>query len=541
MKAKRIIKYKMKKVIIFLLVSGVVLFFSCRKEMQKPYWDTQLLAPLISSSLSIDNILPDSILQTNADSSMKIVYEGDIYKLDIDTLFKIPDTVIKTFYNIPINYTFSPGAIIINNNTSETTYQIADAELRTATVKSGFVKYTIKSKIQGPTNFVYSIPCAKLGGVPFSINVTVPGAVGGTPGVYSQVFDLSGYDIDLTGIAHNRVNTLYTSLTASISPTASGPVTVSTTDSLIIENTFYDIIPYYAKGYFGNNTFNIGPDATEFTLFKKIVDGTIQLEDVNFQLRLENYIGLDARVYINNISSINSRTGNSISLTNSLIGAPININRAAESGGMVYPTFAIFPLTVSNSNIKPMIENLPDQFGYELQIITNPLGNISGSNDFVYYDKLLNAKLNMEIPLSLVATDLTLVDTLDFKISTNNGNQNINSGTLTLFADNGFPLDASLQMYLLNESGAIIDSVFSYINTIDEAPVNSSYRAIGKKLTKLVVPLSESKVLRMYSAKKAIIKVKFNTSAQPNYIKIYSDYKIDVKVVGDFNYTIQMQ
>jgi hypothetical protein len=532
----------MKKYSFAFFFLAIIMFSACRKDLEKPSWDTQILTPLVNSSLSINNLLPDSILQVNADSSLKIVFENDIYKLDIDTLFKIPDTTLKTSYNLPIvSYVFNPGQVVVNSVNNETRYQIADAELRTVTVKSGFVSYTIKSKIHEVTNFSYTIPCAKLGGVPFSININVPAAVGSTPGVYSQVFDLSGYVIDLTGVAHNRVNTIYTSMIAKVSPDAAGPVTIDNTDSLIIENKFYDLIPYYAKGYFGNNTFNIGPGTTDFNLFSRITDGTIQLEDVNFNLKLENFIGLDARVYINNLSSINTRTGNTINLVNSLIGAPININRAADAGGgVVYSTYASYPLTVSNSNIKPMIENLPDKFGYQLQIITNPLGNISGSSDFVYYDKLLNAKLNMEIPLSLVATNLTLVDTLNFSIG-NNENKNIHSGTLTLYANNGFPLDASAQMYLLNEQNVITDSIFGYANTIDEAPVNAAYRAVGKKLTKLVVPLNEQKVNKLYATKKIIIKVKFNTSAQPNYIKIYSDYKIDIKLVGDFNYTVQLQ
>jgi hypothetical protein len=188
-----------------------------------------------------------------------------------------------------------------------------------------------------------------------------------------------------------------------------------------------------------------------------------------------------------------------------------------------------------------MIENLPDKFGYSMQMITNPLGNISGSNDFIYVDKLLKASLKMEIPLSLVANNLTLQDTLDFNISTTDGSQNVHSGTITLFANNGFPFDASLQVYTLNENNAVTDSLFGYANTIDEAPINSSLRVIGKKLTKIVIPIDENRMNLLYATKRIVLKAKFNTSAQPQYIKIYSDYGLDVKLVGDFNYTVQLQ
>lgn len=532
----------MKKTILSVLIIGFVLIYSCRKEIEKPFWDTEILAPLLSTSMNINNVLPDSILQSNADSSLKIVYEGDIYHLSMDTLFTIKDTTIKNSYSIPFGSpSLSPGYNVITNSLSETTYDLGGPQLRYVIIKKGFVKYTIKSKIREKTHFFYQIPCATINGVAFSIDVEVPACADGVPGIYNQVFDLSGYEIDLTGITHNKINTIYTSLTASISASATDTVVVNPGDSLIIENTFYDMFPYYAKGYFGTNTFNIGPEQTNFTMFDRIIDGSIQLENVDFKLSLENPIGMDARVYINNLKSINSRTGNSIDLSNSIIGAPTNINRAAETSGNVYPTYSNFPLTPSNSNIKPMIENLPDKFGYSMDIITNPLGNVSGSNDFVYSDKLLNAKLRMEIPLSLIASNLTLLDTFDLNIQNSENNQKIHGGTLTLLASNGFPLDASIQVYLLDDLFQVTDSLYTYANTIDQALVNSDLRVVSKKQTKLISPISQSKMDLLYKTKKVKLKVKFNTLSQTQYVKIYSDYSIDIKLIGDINYTIHLQ
>jgi hypothetical protein len=508
--------------------------------MEKPYWDTDILTPLINSSLTINHILPDSILQSNPDSSMKIVYEGDIYKLSMDTLFSIQDTTISNSFNIPINHTFSPGDTVVSNNVSETTYNLGGPQLKKVVIKKGYVTFKVKSLIEEKVDFIYKIPCATLGGVDFKVNVTVPAAIGSTAGVYNQTFDLSGYTFDLTGVAHNKVNTIYTSLTALVN--ASGnPVLVTPADFLTIDNTFYDMFPSYAKGYFGNNTFNIGPEQTDFTMFNRIVDGTIQLEDVDFNLSIENPIGLDARIYMNNLKSINTRTGNSIDLVNSIVGSPININRAAESGSAVYPTYANFPLNTTNSNIKPMIENLPDQFGYSMQIITNPMGNISGSNDFVYSDQLMKAKMRMELPLSLIATNLTLVDTLDLNIQNPNGEQNIHSGVITLLANNGFPFDASVQICMLNDNLQIVDSLYTSSNTIIQAPVNSSLRVVGKKPTKLSAEISVDKMKLLYNTKKIKLKVKFNTLSQSQYIKIYSDYSIDIKLIGNINYTIHLQ
>ena len=530
----------MRKISFLILVTSCVSLFSCRKEMGKPSWDTEVLTPLVHGTLNINNILPDSVLQTNADSSMKIVFNNNLYNLTMDTIFKINDTTLTQGYALPIAQTMSTGLAFINNSTT-TTYQLPGVELRKVIIKSGKVRYSIKNKVNHIMNFKYSIPSATLGGNAFAIDIDVPSAVSGVPGVYDEIFDLSGYTLDLTGPFHNQINTIYTSLLAKISTDPPASVVINPQDSLVITNTFFDIIPYYAKGYFGQNTFYIGPSESNFTMFNRIVGGTLQLEHVNFNFNIENPIGLDARMYVTNLNSTNTRTNHSLALVaHSLIGMPININRASESGTTVYPTYANFPLTTNNSNIKPFIENLPDKLGYSIKIMTNPLGNVSGSNDFIYSDKLLKASMNMEIPLSMVAHDLTLMDTLAMSIASPTGAQNLHSGTLTLFADNGFPFDASVQLYMLNDNNAVVDSIFGYANTIVQAPINASYRVIDKKLTKIVLPISEAKMNEMYTIKKVALKVKFNTAAQPNYVKIYSDYTIDVNLVGDLNYTIHL-
>src|ERR1044072_508300 len=114
----------MKKQTLFVLLGMAIVLYSCRKEMEKPSWDTEILAPIAKASLSINNLLPDSILQSNADSTMKIVFEDDIYKISMDTLFNIQDTTLHNSYNIPITWGFRPGDNFIPNNTSETTYDL---------------------------------------------------------------------------------------------------------------------------------------------------------------------------------------------------------------------------------------------------------------------------------------------------------------------------------------------------------------------------------------------------------------------------------
>ena len=519
--------------VIFLLL----VFFSCRKEIEKASWDTEVLTPLITATFDVSNLLPDSILHENPDSSLEIVYSKGIYNFDIGNLFVIPDTNLHAFYSIPFNFSLSPGQVIPFPSTSETVYQLPGIELKTFTVKAGKVSFRVKSRVREVTNFVYSIPCATLGGVPFSVKIDVPARIGNIPGIYDKQFDLSGYTINLTGPNGSKVNDIYTTLSVAISPLATDTVLVTPFDSLIIDNSFSDILPRYAKGYLGQNTIEIPNTQTNLNFFDRI-GGNVKLEAIKFDLSLENYIGVDARATLKNLKAINTNTNKTVSLiTNS---SSININRAVDNGGSPIPSHANFPLTTGNSNIKDLIEILPNKMEYQLKVNMNPLGNISGSNDFIYTDKLLNGFLDMRIPLSFIANNLTLTNTLNLAISSGD-NRNINSGNLTLYANNGFPFDATIQLYLLNENGVITDSLAGANSTIFQAPVNTQLKVTDKRLTKLIFPVNQEKMTRLYNTKRVLFKVKFNTSSQPQYIKIYDDYTLDIKLTGDFNYTLQIQ
>lgn len=524
-----------------LYTTGIVLFlltfFSCRKGTEKPSWDTEVLAPLINSTFDINNILPDSILQENPDSSLEIVYQKSLYNFDIGNLFTIPDTGISNSYKLANSYIFSPGQNFPPITNPETAFQFPGIELKTFHVKSGKFILEIENNVREAIKFVYTIPCATLKGIPFSENAEVPGRIGKTPGVYRKEVDLREYVIDLTGPTGSKVNIFYSTIQVGISASALDTVLITPNDSVVLKNSFSHIVPSYARGYLGQNTIEVPSTQTDLTFFDRI-GGNVKLEAVKFDLSLDNFIGVDARATLKSLKSINTHTNKTVSLVTST--PSVNINRAADNGSVVIPTHAYFGLTSSNSNIKELIENIPNKMEYQLKVTMNPLGNVSGSNDFIYTDKLLNGYLDLRVPLSFVANNLTLTSVLNLAISSGD-NRHINNGILTLFANNGFPFDASIQVFTLTDEGNITDSLIGTNNTILQAPVDAQLKVTSKRLTKLTLPVSTEKMQLLYNTKKVKLVVKFNTAAQPQYIKIYDKYTLDIKLVGDFNYTLQTQ
>ncbi|GIV44298.1 MAG: hypothetical protein KatS3mg035_1421 [Bacteroidia bacterium] len=520
----------------------VFIFFSCRKDIKRPYWDADFSTPILKSELGIKNLLPDSLVQSDADNALNLVYNNTIFRFDMDEMVKIPDTSIINAYGMLLNsYVFNPGQYFLNQ-TQTNSYYLNGAQISKIIIKSGGVYFKATSEIQEKTEFTYNIPKAIKNGQPFQKIITVPAAPSGGKALYSEYVDLSGYEFDLTGPLGNTYNMFEAQIFARISPSGQ-PVTVYLGDSLILQSTFADLVPYYAKGYFGQVNFNSGVSENDFSLFNKITNGNINLEKVKMTFRLENGIGADASFKINLLSAQNTRTGSTINLNHSIIGNTININRAIDklwNTPAAISTFYYNEFNNTNSNFKNMIELLPGKLKYDIDIAINPLGNVSGGNDFIHADHGLNVNLLLEMPLSFSSNKLTLTDTTKVNFSEIKEYDNVQSALLTLIAENGFPFDAELQLTPVLKDGTLLNPLFTN-NPIKAADINAAYKVEKTKISNLKIPLDKITLEKLKEVEKMIISIALTTQPQNELLKIYSDYKIKLHLTGDFSYRVNNQ
>ncbi|HXC04093.1 MAG TPA: hypothetical protein VNZ86_05025, partial [Bacteroidia bacterium] len=514
---------------------------ACRKSGAS--WDTDISTPVFKSTFGINKLISDSLLHLNTDSSLTLVYSKSLTNYALDSLIHIPDTTVTNEYNLPVSLTLAKGTNLTPGTPNITAYSLHGVGLKTANLHSGKMRVMIRNKIHDKIQVTYQIPMANFFSVPFNVTVMVPACVGNVAGVFQTEYDLINYTLDLSGPAHNSINTFVTQVNAILDPAGPASVLVSNTDSLIIQSSFVNMVPSYAKGYFGQTVQHAGPSESPFGIFSKFSSGSLLLQSVQLNFHIENGIGVDARLMIPDIYSKNSRTGNIVHLTAPIINNPININRAIEtfSNPPAIPSTYTATLNNSNSNTKALIENMPDKLGYQMSIAPDPLGNVSGYNDFIYYGYGLNAGLDLQVPLALVANNLTLADTLAVNFDKQASNINrLHQCSLTLYASNGFPLSAAVQLYTVNEQNIVTDSLFTASNIIGPAPLDINLKAIGTQESVLQIPVPNHKISNLVHARKLIITVQFNTSAKPSYLKIYDSYLMDFRLTGDFNYTIKV-
>ncbi len=539
----RIHRSKIVTVIFGLIVSGCI-FISCHK--QSPSWDVGILAPVVNASMSINNIISSPYIKNNPDSTVSLVFTDSLYNLNIDTIVTIPDTVLDYFETSPFGTAVSPGQEMFYSKQT-TLYPIGSVELTKGTLQSGFLIFKVYNPLPQPIDYYYKVlNVIRYGTHNDTLQVDTLIKAGDSLTIQKS---LNGYSVDFTGPMHNGYNDITTSIQVVLDPSAM-PLNVTSGDTLVFAHvSFSNVIPYYAKGYFGTTTKAFGPQNEAFPIFNKITAGTLNLQNVSVNLTLVNGFGVDATLNLSQLSSYNSRTNTTVNLTDAgVINSPIHVNRAtptnnAPPASPVNPSvlsFAINPTT--SPNILQWLDNMPTAVGYALNVTTDPLGNVSGSNDFAYYGYGISANINVNIPLSLIANNLTLADTLAVNFAgSGSTNQHVKSGTLTIYATNGFPFSAGLQLYLLNKNNAIYDSLFIPASqTITAGVVNAVTGIVASPQSSVLnISLDAAHTQELFNTKNIILHARFNMGSLPaTYRKIYDYYQLNLKLVGNFDYQV---
>lgn len=527
----------MKRIASLLLI--VLLFTTCKKENDSAQWDVNILTPIFKASLGVNDLIADSFTQVAPDGAVTLVFDSTIYTTPLDSVFEIKDTLQTSLFVSPGNITLTPG-FVFYSQPNEISLDLNSVELSLAIIKSGHARLIAKNHLPTAVIYTFNIPEAKLNGVPFQKIQTIDAAPPGGVTEFSGLFDISGYSIDLTG----TIGTEYNQLTYNvIGQTSLSGITVNVVpgDTIVdVTSGFEALIPLYARGYLGQGSVDVTGENSIGT--GKLLDGSILFDSVTAILTLKNSIGADAQAILSSMRSVNNRTGTTVDLVAPhFVNQTLNLNRATETGTPPSPvnsTYYSIQLDNTNSNIVALVENLPEKLTYDLNFLLNPLGNVSGHHDFLYTDDLFDANLKVNFPLRFAANQILFSDTQDIADLSTTADENLGDGIFKLIADNGFPYEFNLQIIMLNDIGVATDSLL-VPDRIAPAMMDANFRAIGKERTIISIPLSIERRKNLLNTKRVVIRARFSTSSYPQQLQVYSDYVLNLKLVGDFIYMIR--
>ena len=510
-------------------------------------------------SASIASIPPQD--SSTSYYSLRNVTIGSSLKLVI-TNFSLPGTGTNTILLDTSQY-FSIWAWITNikvdsavakfasqdiiSQNQELTEQIGERKFTYVDAESGQLRVAISSAVKQPLNLLYKLIGAyDKNGRPLTATSYVPAAVGNQLSTVTQTYDLSGFAINLTGSDGTKFNT-YTQIINAHIDSNGVQTSISSTDSIHIQYFLQNIKPRYIKGYAGRDTVHYAGTApfSISSIFGTNVANALRFNKAKLSVSIDNGMGIDGQVTINSLTCVNA-AGNAVSLVDHavppIIGYPLYINRATDFP--LTPAISSFALSSTTSNFADFISNLPTKVNYDVSIKTNPGGNRGRYDDFAYIDSKMKVNLNVNVPLSLIANNLTLMDSFHFTLAyTQKDVANIKDGTLHLLIDNKFPLQATVTLLAYDAGWHLIDTLLSGAQ-VSPCHLNSTCRADQPVRSVLNIPASASLIDRIRSVTHAVLRVSFNTGSSTatcngQYLSIYSDYNIAAKITADFNYKVK--
>ncbi len=412
-----------------------------------------------------------------------------------------------------------------------------EVQLKYAKIKTGKIFLKLRSTIDDTLRFYYSLPGATKNGLGFEIRKMLPPGSSINPSDIYEVYDFSGYDLDLSGTNKDTFNATPNSIIVSIDSTGIQK-TFSKADNIQVELGFQDLKPSYARGYLGTDTFNFGPSTIDLDFFKNL-NGMINFEDIQLNVGIENNIGAEGEFLIQNISSINTRTNSKIQLNAAELTNPIFIPKASDNAGFppVNASISNVKLNKENSNINSCINLIPDKFEYSLQLNTNPFGNKYNFQDFIYDGKLMNIDINLDVPLYLSMKDLILKKNIELNTA-NLDLQNALDGKLYIIVYNGFPIESNIIMEFLDATGQSSSNFVKVEGVVSAAQINSVGNVDHPEKTIIEVPISIEQMKNFNQAKSINIQSSFLSKPVDQSLKIFDSYQMDISISADLNYKV---
>ncbi len=453
--------------------------------------------------------------QTVDENIFAILNNMDVNASNGPVLIDYSDAIITTITLSDIGIT-EATAIFPEQQLTETlkehTFDLDGAEITEIGIKEGTVAINVLSTLPNG-KMVYNIPSLTKDGATFSSgDMIVPEATSTELTTFD--FDFQGYKLDLKGeegrLGGDTVNTIYTKSYTFIDYTGTLE-TINHTDSFYSFVDF-NLIAEYAKGYMGQDTIEIELEENDFDIFNKITASNFELRDAELEIKIKNSIGADFQINLIELKGKNDKTNEEVALIQNEI---INVNRASLSAGNLPINHTTSELVIPANDF---ISILPNKLISEAEIYLNPNGQ-SNTQDFLYSDYPIEARISIEIPLSLIAEELSFIDTTEIKLP-NSNDYTIDKVYLTI--DNGMPLEASLDLILLDENNIVVDSFLTNA-TITSAQVDQNNIVVNNSVTTIEIDYSNFE-----DAKRMVSLSSFTTKPINQFIDIYSDYGLDI-------------
>lgn len=434
----------------------------------------------------------------------------------------------------PVSATAVFPAQDLFNETAEAFIYPPSALLTSVHVAEGEIYMDAYSTINDSINLSYVLPEAvNPNGDILQFLRVIPAAPNGQVVNEYVTIPVQDYDLQLQGMpgSSNIHNTFYTTFIGSIDSTGR-IINLSLQDSVFVKTGIKDLIADRGYGFLGYDTI-YGDDTVAIQSFRDLVEGNIELDDVQLSLEIENYIGAPFGFKIQNL--ISKFEDEQQALSWNQLGFEFSIPRAQETspGAKPNPGRLNINLDKNTSNIQDLLELFPNTLDYDVEAYMNAGEANNDFSQFLYTDYGIEANLNATVPMHVALDSLSLRDTSTFSYIDIDPDWRMKGGDLILKANNNFPFECRVDIILMDNGQVVMDTLKSS-EWLAAAPVDNDQRSIGSKESILKFAIKGDKLWALQNTGYMVFKTTFRTEPQSGLVKIYSDNYLDLQLIADF-------
>ena len=465
--------------------------------------ETQYISSDMSGK-SIDNNISSNFIQLN-------LQEVD----PMNEYLITPNTGIKIFFIIEdinvSNVTMSFDDQSLTDYETLIDFELDNGEqIHNLELLTGKIIYNISSSIDSDLSFKLTLPSATIDGEIFE---SVQIVSSGNNSTYGEI-DISNVIIDLTSDFTQPYNKIPIHLEVLID-SGNELITLTNEDYAEVNFSFSDLSIKYADGYFGDYEIDLGGDIVDIDLqiFEDFDSGLI-LDDPKFIIRVFNSVGVGASINAG-LNAFSPNLDNAIFSFNEIIESPLSVDGVIEQS-WVYDK--------NNSTIENIIALPPQQIEYFGSANLN--GSSSGNLNFITSDSKMTLGVEVDFPMSLNIANISLKDTI--VINEIENVNNIESLSLFMNIDNGFPLDTKLDILLRDSVSNITFDTLEIANFSSGITDDNGY-LIESYFSKNQFNLNNNQIENLSKSNQLVLDVTLNTEDNKS-IKLYSDYEFLVSI-----------
>ncbi|MFM2375215.1 MAG: hypothetical protein RLZZ165_312 [Bacteroidota bacterium] len=518
---------------------GLLSLQSCKKEyfeqdrIKDATWNPELAVPLIQSKITIPEVLSrlgqQEIIVIDTTGILALKYRSNIFSVSADSLIVFQDQVNTQSYSLlPTDETTlsGGGTVTVPTQSFNMGFDVSNLgtnpELSSIEFQGGDLILDVSKQFTYPTTVQIQIPGLTMGGVGFTQTIN---------GASQMTIPLAGRILNFTAVNQIPVTVDLSIQGSSGSGTAGQSITFTTSITgmkfrTIVGDLKQQPIPSYA-----------GVVAIKFFENDISNSGVVRWADPRVKAIFTNGSGADLQLNVSHLDFYSSSTR--LALTSSL--SPPNQPTLLHDATPGVSKATAFDINRTNSNLIDVADKRPTSLDYEFSAMMNPG---SGPNvNWLRDTSRLRLDMEVFLPFDGTAKDFRRSDTTAVDIFPLNGDiEEIESVTIRMTMDNGFPADAFGQVYFYDSTlsptnpGVLIDSLFEGGRVpLFQSPVVPGYPnhvdQTQKKRTvvDIVIDRTKLKKLEAQGFRKLVARGWVDTYQMGLYnVQVFSDYTIDL-------------